>query len=466
MNVPVVPLVVATALFMETMDSSLLSTALPTIARDLGVDPIALKLAITAYLVALAMFIPVSGWVADKFGAKSTFRAALTLYMLASVGCATATSLEGFVAWRFVQGMGGALMVPVGRLVIVRAIPKGELVRAMSFLTLPSLLGPVTGPLIAGFLATYADWRWIFLVNLPVGLLGIMLATNYFNDDRQEAGPLDVKGFALSSIALPGIVLGAALAGQRVAQPWVAATCAIVGLTAAVLYLRHAGTSPRPLLDLRLLSLQTFDAGVVGGTLFRIGIGAAAFLMPLMLQLGFGLDPLTSGFITFAGALGALAMKTMAPALLRRFGFRRILIWSGLLASAALAATAMFTPSTPHLLMSAVLLAAGLARSLQFSSLNAIAYADVTPDRISAATSLSSVAQQVSLSLGVAIGAVILEASAAIGGRVTPGAADFSNTLMAMGALSSLAVFRMRQLPPNAGQNLSGAALRGGDAER
>ena len=178
MNVPVVPLVVATALFMETMDSSLLSTALPTIARDLGVDPIALKLAITAYLVALAMFIPVSGWVADKFGAKSTFRAALAVYMLASVGCATATSLEGFVAWRFVQGMGGALMVPVGRLVIVRAIPKGELVRAMSFLTLPSLLGPVTGPLIAGFLATYADWRWIFLVNLPVGLLGIMLATN------------------------------------------------------------------------------------------------------------------------------------------------------------------------------------------------------------------------------------------------------------------------------------------------
>ncbi len=466
MNVPVVPLVVATALFMETMDSSLLSTALPTIARDLGVDPIALKLAITAYLVALAMFIPVSGWVADKFGAKSTFRAALAVYMLASAGCATATSLEGFVVWRFVQGMGGALMVPVGRLVIVRAIPKGELVRAMSFLTLPSLLGPVTGPLIAGFLATYADWRWIFLVNLPVGLLGIMLATIYFNDDRQEAGPLDVKGFALSSIALPGIVLGAALAGQRVAQPWVAATCAVVGLTAAVLYLRHTRMTPRPLLDLRLLNLQTFDAGVVGGTLFRIGIGAAAFLMPLMLQLGFGLDPLTSGFITFAGALGALAMKTMAPALLRRFGFRRILIWSGLLASAALAATAMFTPTTPHLFMSAVLLAAGLARSLQFSSLNAIAYADVTPDRISAATSLSSVAQQVSLSLGVAIGAVILEVSAAFGGRVTPGAADFSNTLMAMGALSSLAVFRMRQLPPNAGQNLSGAALRGGDAER
>lgn len=466
MNVPVVPLVVATALFMETMDSSLLSTALPTIARDLGVDPIALKLAITAYLVALAMFIPVSGWVADKFGAKSTFRAALAFYMLASVGCATATSLEGFVVWRFVQGMGGALMVPVGRLVIVRAIPKGELVRAMSFLTLPSLLGPVTGPLIAGFLATYADWRWIFLVNLPVGLLGIMLATIYFNDDRQEAGPLDVKGFALSSIALPGIVLGAALAGQRVAQPWVAATCAIVGLTAAVLYLRHTRMTPRPLLDLRLLSLQTFDAGVVGGTLFRIGIGAAAFLMPLMLQLGFGLDPLTSGFITFAGALGALAMKTMAPALLRRFGFRPILIWSGLLASAALAATAMFTPSTPHLSMSAVLLAAGLARSLQFSSLNAIAYADVTPDRISAATSLSSVAQQVSLSLGVAIGAVILEASAAFGGRVTPSAADFSNTLMVMGALSSLAVFRMRQLPPNAGQNLSGAALRGDNAER
>lgn len=460
MNIPVVPLVVATALFMETMDSSLLATALPTIARDLDVDPIALKLAITSYLVALAMFIPISGWVADRMGAKSTFRAALAVYMVASIGCATATSLEAFVGWRFVQGMGGALMVPVGRIVILRTIPRAELVRAMSFLTMPSLLGPVSGPLIAGYLATYADWRWIFLVNVPVGLLGIVLATLYFSDEREPARPLDIRGFVLTSIALPGIVLGAAMSGRHVAHPLAASAVLAVGVIAALLYVLHARASRHPVLDLKLLALPTFDAGVVGGTLFRIGIGAAAFLMPLMLQLGFGLDPLTSGFITFAGALGALAMKSMAPTLLRRFGFRQILIWNGLFASAALASTALFTATTPHLLMSAVLLAAGLVRSLQFSSLNAISYADVTTDRVSAATSLSSVAQQVSLSLGVAIAAIMLEGSAAWAGRVTPVAQDFSNALLGVAVLSSLAVFRMRHLSPDAGQDLSGAAMR------
>lgn len=459
MPVPVVPLVVATALFMETMDSSLLATALPAIARDLRVDPIALKLAVTSYLVSLAMFIPVSGWVADRIGAKTTFRLALLVFMIASIGCATASSLEGFVFWRFVQGLGGALMVPVGRLLIVRGTPKAELVVAMSYLTMPSLLGPLTGPLIAGFLCTYADWRWIFLVNIPVGLLGIVLATVYFTDDRQQVGRLDVRGLLLSAIALPGLVLGAALTGRHVGQPVLAGVCLGIGVVAALLYVVHARRTPRPLLDLRLFAFDTFDAGVVGGILFRMGIGASAFLMPLFLQIGFGLDALTSGLVTFTGALGALSMKWLAPTILRRAGFRNILIWNGLLASALLASTALFTASTPHLLMSSILFLAGLSRSLQFSSLNAIAYAEIAQPQMSAATSLASVMQQVSISLGVALAAVALEFSASLGGRVSPVAVDFSAALLVVAAVSSLAVWRMVRLPPDAGRALNGDVI-------
>lgn len=462
MSIPIVPLVVATALFMETMDSSLLATALPAISQDLGVDPIALKLAITSYLVSLAMFIPVSGWVADRFGARSTFRIALMIFTIASMGCATATSLEGFVAWRFLQGAGGAMMVPVGRLVLVRAFPKSQLVQALSYLTIPSLLGPVAGPPLAGFLATYASWRWIFLLNIPVALLGIVLASIYFSDDTPEPVPLDVKGFLLSSVALPGLVLGAALAGRHVASPLFAAAVFGIGVAAAVLYVRHARVSPRPLLDLRLLALRTFDAGVIGGMLFRFGMGASTFLLPLMLQIGFGVDAFTSGLITVSGALGALIMKTQAPRLLRRFGFRQVLIWNGLLASGALALTSLFTPSTPLILISAVLLVAGLIRSLQFSSLNAITFADVRIESTAAATSLASVAQQASLSIGVAVGAVALEASAALSGRVSPGPDDFSRALLLVAAISALSILRMVKLAADAGEDLSGA----GGAER
>ncbi len=463
MSIPIVPLVVATALFMETMDSSLIATALPTIARDLGVDPIALKLAVTSYLVSLAIFIPLSGWVADRLGARTTFRAALAVFMAASLGCATAQSLEAFVLWRFVQGMGGALMVPVGRLVIIRATPKADLVRAMSFLTMPSLLGPVSGPLVAGVITTYGDWRWIFLVNVPVGLLGIALATRHFDDERHPSRSLDVTGLALTTVALPGLVLGAAVFGRSVAPPWVALVLVTVGILALWTYVRHARRTPRPLLDLSLLRIATFDAGVMGGSLFRIGIGATAFLMPLMLQLGFGLDPLSSGLITFAGAVGALFMKSLAPVLIRRIGFRSILIWNGLLASAAIAATGLFAPGTPAIAMSAVLLAGGLLRSLQFSSLHAITYADVESERTSAATSLASVAQQLSLSFGVAIGAGVLEISAALAGRTLPAPADYSSALLTVAALSALAVLWMLPLSEDAGASMRGSSREGRD---
>ena len=465
-QVPVVPLVVATALFMENTDSTILATALPTIARDLGLDPISLKLAVTSYLVSLAVFIPVSGWIADRVGARTTFRAALAIFMAASIGCAFSSSLGQFVFWRAVQGMGGAMMVPVGRMVVIRTVSKSELVRALSFIAMPALIGPMLGPPLGGFIVTYTDWRWIFFVNIPIGLLGIVLGTLFIPDIKEETPPLDVKGFALSAIGLGGLILGTAMSGRRIAPPEVAAACACIGALSLAAYVRHALTVERPLLDLRLLRFKTFEAGIVGGTFFRFGVGASAFLLPLMLQLGFGLDALSSGLITFAGALGALAVKPLARTFLLKFGFRQLLVVNGLIASAMLMAYGLFTAATPHYLMIIALLLGGFARSLQFTSLSAITYADLEPRQVGAATAMASVAQQVSVSLGVATGAMVLEISEWLSGREHPVTADFASAFVAVGLVSALCSAFMLRLPAAAGDEISGRAIPAADPER
>jgi EmrB/QacA subfamily drug resistance transporter len=456
MKIRVIPLVVATALFMENMDSTILATALPTIAKDLGVDPISLKLAITSYLAGLAIFIPVSGWVADRLGARTTFRCALILFLAASIGCAFSSSLQGFVVWRFIQGIGGAMMTPVGRLVIVRSVPKSELVAALATLTIPALFGPMMGPLLGGLIVTYADWRWIFLVNVPMGVIGIVMATLYFTDERPPPTPLDVKGFILCATALLGLILGATALGRHVAPDWAIAVAFATGAIAAVLYVGHAQMAVHPLLDLKLFRLASFDAGINGGSLFRIGVGASAFLLPLMLQLGFGLDPLTSGVLTFVSAFGALVMKVYGGLILRTFGFRNVLIANSILAVASIAALGLLTPATPHLVIAAVVLVGGMFRSLQFTSMHALSYADIAPAQAGAATSISSVAQQVSLSVGVAIGAIVLEASQAFHHNPAPGPADFATALFAVAAIAAFCVVKMIRLPADAGHALTG----------
>lgn len=458
MQVKITPLVVATALFMENMDSTILATALPTIAKDLGVDPISLKLAVTSYLVGLAVFIPVSSWVADRLGARTTFRAALGLFLAASIGCAFSGTLAGFVLWRFVQGIGGAMMTPVGRLVIVRSVPKAELVAALATLTIPALIGPMLGPPLGGLIVTYTDWRWIFLVNIPIGLVGIGMATLYFSDETPEPTPLDVKGFGLCAVALLGLILGATALGKHVAPAWAVLLSFGIGAAAAWGYVRHARFVPRPLLDLRLFELSSFDAGIVGGSLFRLGIGAAAFLLPLMLQLGFGYSPLTSGLLTFASAIGALVMKTLGGRILKRYGFRKVLLVNGALACASIACMGLFSPATPLFVISAVILLGGVFRSLQFTSMNALSYADISGAQTGAATSIASVAQQVSISLGVALGALVLEISQHLAERAAPGPGDFSAALIAVAAASALCLIKMARLPQNAGQSLTGGS--------
>src|SRR5690606_22203864 len=268
------PLIVACALFIENMDSTVISTSLPAIARDLGTEPVALKLALTAYLLALAVFIPVSGWVADRFGARHTFTIAIAVFLAGSLGCAASGSLEALVAARFVQGMGGAMMVPVGRLVLLRTVPKEHLVQALSWLTIPALIGPMVGPPLGGYITTYFHWRWIFLVNVPIGVLGILLGRRFVPDVREAIAPLDWRGFLLTGLGLAAAMFGFSTLGLALVPTGVAAVALAGGLAALAVYVLHARRHPRPLLDLRLFRLPTYRAGVAGGSLFRIGIGA------------------------------------------------------------------------------------------------------------------------------------------------------------------------------------------------
>ena len=455
----ITPLIIATALFMEQLDGTVLATALPAMAADLHEDPVALKLALTSYLLSLAVFIPLSGWAADRFGARRVFRAAIVVFTFGSILCGLSNSLGAIVVFRIVQGLGGAMMTPVGRLVLLRTAPRQELVRAMAYLTIPALIGPMIGPPVGGFIATYFHWRYIFWINVPIGALGVVLVTRFIPDLREEwTPPLDVAGAILSGVGLSCLVFGFTIAGRGFIPTPVVAMIVAVGAAALIAYVRHAKRTSYPIVDLDLLRIPTFRTAVFGGFLFRIGLGATPFLIPLLLQAGFGLSAYEAGLLTFVSAAGAIAMKTTAQPILRVFGFRRVLIVNAVLCAGFLAFNATFTATTPHLLIIAALLVGGFFRSLEFTALNALAYADVDQDAMSRATSFASVAQQLSLSTGVAIGAAALEAARALRGGGALQAADFPPAFLVVAAISAIAVTQFLRLAPNAGAELVGRA--------
>jgi len=455
------PLIVACALFIENMDSTVISTSLPAIATDLATEPIALKLALTTYLLALAVFIPISGWVADRFGARPTFMTAIGVFLLGSIGCAASTSLETMVAARFLQGMGGAMMVPVGRLVLLRTVPKNELVQALSWLTIPALIGPVVGPPLGGFITTYFDWRWIFLINIPMGVLGIVLAKRFIPDLREPTPPLDWLGFALAGLGLALAMFGFSTLGRHLVSTPLAIGALVIGVAALIGYVRHYRHHPHPLLDLQLFRLPTYRAGVIGGSLFRIGIGATPFLLPLMLQLGFGLSPVQSGLLTFVSAIGAMFMKTIAARVLKRFGFRNVLVFNALIASSMLCGFGLFRPDTPHVFIIGTLLVSGCFRSLQFTSLNAISYAEVESPKMGQASSLAGMMQQLSLSMGVAVGGYVLEIAGVIGRRPPTDVHNFYIAFVVVGLISASSAWTMWRLPRSAGAEMAGRAQPG-----
>lgn len=433
-----IPLIVATALFMANLDATVLSTSLPAIARDLGLNPIHLKLALTTYLLALAVFIPASGWAADRFGPKNVFRAAMAVFAVGSIFCGLASGLGSLVAARVVQGIGGAMMMPVGRLIVWRSVPKSEIIAAAAWLTIPALLGPVLGPLLGGFISTYFNWRWIFWINVPVAAAGIALITRFIPDIRSDAPEaFDLKGFLLLGPGLSMFLTGATLLGIGLVPVNVVLALLIAGAALMAAYVWHALRAPQPLIDLRLMKIPTFFAGVTGGFFFRGGIGAAPFLLPLLFQEGFGLTPFQSGLLIFATGFGAMFMKTQAARILRRWGYRNVLIFNAFIAAIFSAMPAAFSALTPALLISTIFFIGGLSRSLQFTALNTISFADVPEEKLSRATSFASVVQELSGAVGVSIAALGLEFMMRLEGTAAMTPAIFPPVFLAIAALSA-----------------------------
>ncbi len=456
----VISLIVACAMFMQNLDSTIIATALPAIALSLGENPLRLNVAITCYLLSLAVFIPISGWTADRFGARRVFTAAIIVFTIGSIGCGLSQSLWMLVVARIVQGIGGAMMVPVGRLVLLKTVPKSELVRAMSYVSVPALIGPIMGPPLGGLIVTYGSWPWIFFINIPVGVLGVMLVNLFVDNLREErVRPFDLRGFVLTGIGLASLALGFETIGRGELPMVTVAGLLAGGVLCLVLYGRHAKRVDHPIIDLALMRIPTYAMTTIGGFVFRMGMGALPFLMPLMLQIGFGLDALSSGLLTLASAAGAMTMKVTVSPIIRVFGFRRVLLVNTLLCSAFLFAYSFFEPATPHVVIFLALLAGGFFRSLQMTSLNSLSYADVPPGMLSRATSLTSMTQQLSQSMGVGTGAVLLYVLLDLHGGTVPGPADFSFALAAVGFISMLSVPFFLRMSPDAGAEVSGRAV-------
>jgi EmrB/QacA subfamily drug resistance transporter len=450
-------MIVACALFMQNLDSTVIATALPTMAKAFGVEPVRMNVALTSYLLSLAVFIPASGWIADRFGTRTVFRAAIAVFTVGSVLCGRADTLGFLVAARVLQGIGGAMMVPVGRLVLLRTVQKHELVAAMAWLTTPALLGPVLGPPVGGFIVTYFSWRWIFDINIPIGCLGIVLVSLFVQDVREKPrGGFDFLGLLLSGLSLSGLMFGLETAGRGVVPPWLTACMLGVGVLAGAGYALHARHHPAPLLDFSLLKLPCFGVSFCAMMLFRTGIGAIPFLLPMMMQVGFGDSAVESGLITFASAAGALVMKPAAQHALRLFGFRNTLLWNGALAGVMLALCAAFRPSWPVAFIYAVLLTGGFFRSLQFTAYNTLAYGDVPRSGMSAATSLYTTGQQLAATIGVSAGAASLEIAMMLSGNHPAAPVDFSVAFLVVACLPLAAAPVALFMPRDAGDDLTG----------
>ena len=406
----IVPLIVASALFMENLDGTIITTALPQMAETFGTTPTQLSIGITAYVLSLAIFIPVSGWVADKFGARTIFCNAIAVFTIGSVLCGLCNNVAELAAARVLQGIGGAMMVPVGRLVMFRGLEKSEFVTGMAYLTVPALIGPILGPPVGGFITTFASWRWIFFLNVPVGIVGMFLVRRYIENYREADTPsLDVVGFLLTGVALACLVYCFDLIerpGSGVALILILfAGFGVAGLAAAW----HVCHHDHPVIDPALLRIPTFSASVLGGAVFRVGTASLGFLLPVLFQVGMGMTAFVSGLLTVASTLGSFAMKLSASPILRRWGFRKVLFGNALISAAGVLVCIVFTDTTPYVVIFLILLVTGFLRSLQYTALNAMAFADIPTPRMSAATSFSSMFQQISNGLGVAFAAVVLD---------------------------------------------------------
>ena len=446
---------------MEQLDGTILATALPSMAESFDVSPLHMSVALTSYMLSLAVFIPASGAIADRYGSRNVFRSAIALFTIGSILCGLSGNLPLLVVSRLLQGMGGAMMVPVGRLVLLRSVPKSELVSAMSWLLVPALIGPVIGPPLGGFIVTWASWRWIFYINVPIGIAGMWLATKYVPDVRiAERQRFDRVGFLLSGISLSCLVFGLELASRGGTAGFGSAGLMLGGLVVGAVYVWHSRRVANPILDLSLMAFPTFRLSVIAGSLTRITAGSVPFLLPLMMQLGFGFSAAHSGVVTFVSALGAMLMKATAAPVLRMWGFRATLVWNGVLSMVCVALCAAFRPDWPLWTIYTVLLLSGFFQSLQFSAYNTVAYADIPSERFSSATSFYTTFQQLMLSLGICVAAAALHVSVTWNGHEHAQLPDFSVAFIVVTFVSLIAAPVCLLLPRNAGAEMSGHRAR------
>ena len=462
---PPVAFLVAAAFFMENLDATVITTAVPAMAQSFGVLPVALSIGISAYLLALAVFIPVSGWVADRFGPRPVFASAILVFTLASIACGLATGLAGFVVARVVQGIGGALMVPVGRLVVLRSVPKSGMLRAIATITWPGLAAPVLGPPLGGWIASTWSWHWIFFLNVPLGAVAIVLALRWIVPAPTQHRPFDWIGFVASGLGLATLMYGLDLTSHS-PVPWdVVAGCAVVGGVSLAYALWHLRRTAHPLVDLSPLGVQTFRASVVGGTVFRIAIGSAPFLLPLMFQLAFGFGMVQSGFMMLALFGGNLAIKPATSMVMRRLGLRSTLLVNGALVALGFVACVALAPTTPLPVMVAVMVFGGICRSMQFTAFNTLAFCDTTPAQASGATTLFSMFQQLSAGLGIALGAIALSGAERLTGHDgQAGALDFRIAFSLVAAVALLALVDVLPLPRHVGDDVTGRHARSASA--
>ncbi|MEY8712461.1 MFS transporter [Mangrovibacter phragmitis] len=446
------PWIAAMAFFMQALDATILNTALPAIAHSLNRSPLAMQSAIISYTLTVAMLIPVSGWLADRFGTRRVFMIAVTLFTLGSLACALSVSLGQLVIFRVIQGVGGAMMMPVARLALLRAYPRSELLPVLNFVTMPGLVGPILGPLLGGILVTWASWHWIFLINIPIGIMGLLYARKYMPNFTTPPRHFDLPGFLLFGLSLVLISSGVELFGEKIVEPWLAGSITLGGVVLLLGYVAHARNHPAPLIALPLFRTRTFSVGILGNIASRLGTGCVPFLMPLMLQVGFGFPAFLAGCMMAPTAVGSILAKSTVTQVLRKFGYRNTLVGITLFIGLMIAQFSLQSPGMALWELILPLFILGMAMSTQFTSMNTITLADLSDENASSGNSVLAVTQQLSISLGVAVSAVILRFYAGFPHLDT--VAQFHHTFMTMGLITMLSAAVFLMLKKKDGRNL------------
>jgi EmrB/QacA subfamily drug resistance transporter len=454
----VIALIVACAFFMENLDATIIVTAVPRMAESFGISATRMSLGVTAYVLATAACIPASGWLADRLGARNLFCGAIGLFTLASMACGAAPSFLTFIAARIIQGAAAAMMSPVGRLVVLRSAEKRDLMQALSTLVWPALFAPVVGPPLGGFITSAASWRWIFYVNVPLGLMGMALVLTFIpNEKGAEHTSFDLKGFGLMAVTLACVTYALDVIGSREVNLMLACGLLLASALTGFRAVRHLETVSNPLVRLQALRARTFFIGCIsGGSISRAAISATPFLLPLMFQVGYGLSPVASGLLLLIYMSANLGMKAITNPILRRFGMRRVLMVNAAIASLGIAGCALISPSLPYAFTAALLVVAGASRSMQFTAITFIAFADIAPEERASASVLSSLTQQISMGMGVAVGALMLNFSRQLRGAASLSLTDFRVALVLAGVLSAIAIFSYATLASDAGAEITG----------